>query len=1569
MLVPAICKVQLAISGQEEFRECSRYEVEWFIGRDSTEAPDLCSSPWESGHQIRKEEKKVFVRAGAGPTNARVAATSQNVLDLSFAMWWPKKQTLSNGHRSSPAPLLWPDASAKIPDRKEKASKFLAPGDIPPSRSPSHSHSKSFSSQERAATADEDKKSPDPNTNPAKHIALRSKSVPDLARLPKALTCSRTALVEQAFGQFLLDSTLQNLWPQVVRQAGNRKQAERNIGLLLRHYVDNLRGSETDSGDLERAITKFNGGGRHIISRRIVEDHCEQLNPSSSPVEPDEDDYALDNQAAEVQGAFESQCKILSHLIFDPDSFESFKTSVRLSIESGMPARRGLGSVLRQALRAGQILVENFIQSQTEQPVPPGKKRVRWTCVCTIPSKKRAERTDWLATQRCGKKLYDDYVELREGAVQDLQTILDQYYNPNLRVGDNNHPPRTPWNRFQDIVAKLGGIVYESTTQMLLPMFNQDNVAPASFGSCTAPSFKSAGAFHHGFVLLCIPYMRWATNVHHVDICGHSVAINFFKQLPLIYNKARGNQWRWWLRRVKSIEFVKFEMFHDNLVNIAMSPSIPDLPIDKRHYVHDSVEMMPPIGPNLLMHCFDDPDKMNEVLPIVLKRIPKRLGRLNVCPEKGSSYGWGLQFVEGLNEFSVVLCCSAGFVVCLVLSLVWTIVRQDGIVQWLLEPDLVQIDARSGSGLTALHCAAMYCYAACDRLALALSAAQGPGRGVKEALGVDVEFSRRGRVMAFATRLGPLVEDLVQTLTQSTAQSTSSLSDAILRKLKSHPYLRTNPFEIEDRLQGLDERFRVNNRDGLADALNQRLHSLSQHPSPWHPDVLHLLLELSDQPTFKTRLQSLDALENSRELPPEDAPLRWEEIAREDGWDRDGDLWRSPVYSNDDSDSEHVCQSSAAESSDGTSLPDDQPPPVAEDYVMYPSASEALQSVLEAQAWRTKPHQSAPCTAVPELQVVREALFMLQGFECSIFNGTADPVPDFQMADAAPETSTALIGSLAETGRRMRVLRQFVAQPQTVPHVQALQDCLCRHLADVDRKLSAMQARFASPEGEVVVSLMAVMSEIDSWVEPLLSLSDIVKRCDDASSSNAFRYLERIFDEACVAQVADKPGTYELLVRVFVECFNVYLHPVQLWMLEGKLLHGDEPFFITEPCSHVPLGDTWRSRFQIRKTVEGRPFAPSFLQPAVGNIYKAGKNMVALRLLSKEKATASLPLCQELHLDYDVLCPAGFELAPFSDLFDTAFGRWVQSRCLQLGAKLKTTVVEIWGLFTSLDSLRDLYLMAEGRAAASFCDALFARLDSTDAGWCDRYALTTAGREAFASLVDPSRLAISVDPDCRPVGSESVRAALACIKIGYRLPWPVQMIVTAESMAHYHAVFTLLLQIKRATYALHKTRSRDKSWVERQNEGQRSLFYSIRCKLLWFCATLHTYLAMQVLGPTEAQMRRDLEAAGDVDSMIGAQCSGTERMAEEACLGRELASFREKMLDVLDLAVKLEYDQRQQVEGLCLESLDDMAAAFDRLARSVCQELRGAARRSSRPASAKWDILADMLQMGVRDDR
>lgn len=787
-------------------------------------------------------------------------------------------------------------------------------------------------------------------------------------------------------------------------------------------------------------------------------------------------------------------------------------------------------------------------------------------------------------------------------------------------------------------------------------------------------------------------------------------------------------------------------------------------------------------------------------------------------------------------------------------------------------------------------------------------------------------------------------------------------------------------------MEGLEERFRVNDRDRLADALSDRLHALDQNPSKHHPELLFFLLELSDQPTFKSRLSDLEAFQKVEE---QTGPaLRWEDIAQEDGWGHDAALWKTISYedsSEDGSDGEHSTHESE---STLTTNDGDAAGRTAESFVIHPEDIPLLNAVREAQEWRSElPVRDASGntrkTAVPEVHVLREVLFVLQGLETTLFDARGAAVPAFQMGHIAWETHKALINAFAESGRQLGVLREFAEQPQTSPHLQVFQDCIIKRLRDLDSKIVEIQTRLASPKGQVVVSLVAVKVELLPWVEPLYALADILFQAQDNSDPGTFRYLELLFDEAAMAQLAGRPATYQFLARIFVECFNVYLRPIRHWMDEGKLLPGDEIFFVSESPDTVPLSDTWRNRFNLRQTANGTLHAPSFLHPAAGKIFNAGKNIVVLRQLGKYGSVRSQSN-HEPPLDYDAICPKGFDMAPFPELFGAAFEAWIQSKYRKTSTTLRDVLFQACGLSSALDALQYLYFMSDGSAAASFCEDMFGKLDALDLHWHDRYALTGIGQEIFAPLVDSGRLSLSVGVSGQrtpaTAARSSVRTVLPTIKITYRLAWPVQMVVPEESMAHYQSVFTLLLQIRRAMYILHKPKMLDNYWTDDDNWDERALFYSSRRNLLWFCATLQTYLSTLVLEPNVLKMRQDLRVAQDVDAMISIHGAFMKQVIDEACLGSRLAPIRECILDMLDLAIKLddarvanvtgqaaskdELVRKRKLDKSYLEVLREVKADFDRHMRFICGGLRSVARATSDAQSAKWDILAEMLQTG-----
>ncbi|KAI3558400.1 hypothetical protein CABS03_02440 [Colletotrichum abscissum] len=167
--------------------------------------------------------------------------------------------------------------------------------------------------------------------------------------------------------------------------------------------------------------------------------------------------------------------------------------------------------------------------------------------------------------------------------------------------------------------------------------------------------------------------MRWGTKADQPDVCDIRSDQNFFHLLRASYETYRA-QSRWsCLRRVKVIGLFKFGLFRTQLVNISRSSFLPIGP----DFDHETADTEPPIGVNLMMHLFEYPDHA-DIFPVLFKRIPRKMReRLQPCPVKGSSDGWGMQFVETPNELYVFMFGCAGFLLCLAISVTWTLVKSD----------------------------------------------------------------------------------------------------------------------------------------------------------------------------------------------------------------------------------------------------------------------------------------------------------------------------------------------------------------------------------------------------------------------------------------------------------------------------------------------------------------------------------------------------------------------------------------------------------------------------------------------------------------------------------------------------------------------------------------------------------------------------------------------------------------------------------------------------------------------------------------------------------------------------
>jgi gamma-tubulin complex component 5 len=701
-----------------------------------------------------------------------------------------------------------------------------------------------------------------------------------------------------------------------------------------------------------------------------------------------------------------------------------------------------------------------------------------------------------------------------------------------------------------------------------------------------------------------------------------------------------------------------------------------------------------------------------------------------------------------------------------------------------------------------------------------------------------------------------------------------------------------------------------------------------------------------------SKLEDLDFLKEPE--PDTGPPLKWKDLVAEDPLLRDKNIWKNVDFGAESSDGEDGFEDSRSDIS-GTdttvqSSIDEDFNRRPEDYAVDTINKKDLGELRDAQFWRKTPNidgvkLETVKKPITELQTIREVLFMLGGFPTSLFgidsnNQTIEPSKSYTLKHASNDAYFKLVKSFAEKGSALMLLRSFVKRPQSVPLLQVLQSSILDRIIEFDISLSKIQSRFVAALDAVVVSLLSIQAEIASTLQPLVRLSELVKKLDTERYSHAFRYLEMLFDETYISEMAGDDEMYQFMGRIFFECFQVYLRPLRTWMEDGELGKGDKVFFVSEAPGDVDRASLWPSRFQIRKTKVGVLHAPRFLQAAASKIFTTGKSVVVLKHLNQFDLLRTAGSV-EPSLDFDNVCNSPeFRLSPFPELFDAAFDSWVQSKHRHASTVLRKTLFDSCGLHTALNALSHIYFLEDGTTASVFTNSIFDKLDTLNSSWNDRFTLTELAQSTFGTIpsVSPDHLRTSTLTLSRrqrdvTMCRRTVKV-LAILELQYHLSWPIQIILTPATISSYKRIFTLLVQIRRSSHILSRQKLIDDTLNYTTGTDERALYYSLRTRLIWFTQTLYYYLTSLVLEPSSEKMRAGLKAAEDVDSMIEVHSTYIKRTIDQALLGSRLELIHKTILKILDLGIKLEdaqaanavaskeaMEQQQEMMDLSMASL------------------------------------------------
>ncbi|OBT68820.1 hypothetical protein VE03_02180 [Pseudogymnoascus sp. 23342-1-I1] len=883
--------------------------------------------------------------------------------------------------------------------------------------------------------------------------------------------------------------------------------------------------------------------------------------------------------------------------------------------------------------------------------------------------------------------------------------------------------------------------------------------------------------------------------------------------------------------------------------------------------------------------------------------------------------------------------------------------------------------------------------------------------------------------MSHIAKIGALTDELITTLSGLNPKDDptrfGACRESAIRAFRYGNYPRVNQFDVEQNLVGLEEKFRVYNKDGLANALRQRLDEVAAQSTKWTPEILHLFLELSDRPVHKSRLKDLEFLS-----PPEEHVVptyKWKDLVKDDPLLRDK-IWKNVDYAQDSSEDDDLYSDSDFEASSPTDTTQSSITGVGHSSDLAIAIdSTSLNRLHKEQFWRAtrqKPlsvvdayFEKPPTIPITDLQAIRETLFMLRGLPTTLYSDldksatnsskyaspsldsntsgtTVRPASGFILSGVSPHVFYDVLDKFSSYGTSLKILRTWTPVDKRPPLLQRLHEQFQTRLRELDELFSSLEEPYLAPKSDVIVSLAATELAVGSRMLPFETLAKLVQK---HHNSPPFRWLEALYDETCKFQLAENSGMYEFIGSIFFECFTIYLRPIKMWMEDGELNEGSG-FFIKKDVKNSDRMRIWE-RFTIQNDETGAPYqTPKFLRTSAHKILTSGKSIVVLKELQQYRYMRLSWESMEPVLCFQTVCgDHGNSLLPFTELFDSAFEAWIKSKHHSTSSILRTELVESHHLGSVMHGLETVYFMTNGAISNAFTSSIFDDLSRGSTEWNNPFSLTSHLRSTMGQGVGKHRISIKIAPNTADVfTARRTVKSLATIEICYDIPWKVALVIRPVTLNAYKRIAIFLLQIRRASYILSGSQSRATS--------APPLYYGLRTKLLWFSNTLYSYLTDIVLRVSMDEMRKNMATADEVDDMIEIHENFLKKVTTQALLGKRLELIHKTILQILELAIALEdaqamhalpavsptkvmpgeaetdsdsdssSDSEDEEEDLSIfpdqkdtpypERLRFIKTELERLSRFVLVGLRGVARVGQ---ESNWDILVEKMECGLSD--
>ncbi|CAJ0961810.1 unnamed protein product [Ranitomeya imitator] len=359
--------------------------------------------------------------------------------------------------------------------------------------------------------------------------------------------------------------------------------------------------------------------------------------------------------------------------------------------------------------------------------------------------------------------------------------------------------------------------------------------------------------------------------------------------------------------------------------------------------------------------------------------------------------------------------------------------------------------------------------------------------------------------------------------------------------------------------------------------------------------------------------------------------------------------------------------------------------------------------------------------------------------------------------------------------------------------------------------------------------------------------------------------------------------------------------------------------------------------------------------------------------------------CEDISVDRSsesVTCQS-FELTLRSCLYPH-----IDKQYLECCGNLMQTLKEDYKLVEYLQSMRNFFLLEAGDTMYDFYTSIFDKIREKEQ-WQNVVFLNVQLQEAVSQRYPEDSTRLSIFFENVDLAKKKLPVhTLDGLVLSYKVPWPVDIVISSECQKIYNQIFLLLLLIKWAKYSLdvlqfnalasmaEKESPKNESRSVQQHllgylvtqteskEQQIHRMFLLRVKLMHFVNSLHNYMMTRILHSTGLEFQHQVEEAKDLDQLIKIHYRYLSTIHDRCLLREKVSSVKEAIMKVMNVVLMFADRWHAGFGAWKAESILKMESDFTNCHKFLVKVLNKAVCRGSFPhlESLALSLMAGMEQ-------